>query len=291
MALKKIFFYNILIFIGFCYSSYSQETNPFSNLSKEKRLELADKYHNISMTFYQTSEMHRIYKDSALMAVPHHVEYLERTSYSYKKSGEHIKAMQLLNKAIAIDTTNGKTNALEYKAWSMLYFYHDYEQTIKDVDAVIAISKIPYNACHGEPCLLLKAQAYYQLKDYTNCIKTINEMFEIEKNIGYDSLDNFLAYFYIGRAYMQLKQYEKAIPYFEKQLAVYDNFTEMHYYYGKLLIETKDYKKAEKHLLKAKELVDKNLKFKEPYIERFDEVFEHEIDTALKNLETNKKSV
>lgn len=284
MPLRNFYYYYLLFFLISSNISYAQKNNVFDNLSKDESEKLADKYHKLSQNFSQTSEMHRMYKDSALMAAPYHVEHIQRTSYSYKKAGEHIKAMQLLNKAVAIDTANGKTSALEYKAWSMLYFYRDYEQTIQDVDAVFAISKIPYNACHGEPCLLLKAQAYYQLKDYVNCIETINEMFKVEKNIGYDSLDNFLASFYISRAYMQLKEYAKAIPYFEEQLAVYDNFTEMHFYYGKLLMETKDYKKAEKHLLKAKELMTKNIKFKEPYVERFDEVFPHEIETTLKKL-------
>lgn len=83
MALKKFVLYNILIFMGFCHSSYSQESNQFKHLPKQERIKLADKYHNLSQTVYQTSEIHRIYKDSALLAVPDHVEYMQRASYSY----------------------------------------------------------------------------------------------------------------------------------------------------------------------------------------------------------------
>src|SRR5690554_3749639 len=115
--------------------SCSNQAN-FENLSEEQKNELAKQYHDISMSYYQPSEMHRTYKDSALMAQPKHVEYTQRYSYSYKKTGEHIRAMELLNKAVDMDVPNGKTNALEYKAWSMLYFYRDYESTIEDVDKI-----------------------------------------------------------------------------------------------------------------------------------------------------------
>jgi len=284
MALKKFFLYNILIFIGFCHSSYSQESNPFEHLSKEERIKLADKYHDLSQTVYQTSQMHRIYKDSALLAVPDHVNYMQRASYSYKKAGEHIKAMEMLNKAVAIDTANGSTATLEYKAWSMLYFYRDYENTIKDVDKVIEISKIPSKACHGESCLLLKAQAYYQLGEYKKAIETFDYLFILLKEQGVNPKDDFLANFYLARSYFKLNDLDKSLLYLQEQLSMpYSVKAELNFYAGQIYVLKNDTEKAKKHFFKAKEFYLQNDKMNEPYVERFDEIFMNDI-----NLEINK---
>ncbi len=284
MALKKIFLYN-LIFIGFFHSSYSQESNPFVHLSKEKRIELADKYHNLSQTVYQTSEIHRIYKDSALLAVPDHVNYMQRASYSYKKAGEHIKAMEMLNKAVTIDTINRKTAALEYKAWSMLYFYRDYESTIKDVDKIIEISKIPYKACHGESCLLLKAQAYYQLGEYKKAIETFDYLFTILKEQGVDPKDDFLSNFYLARSYFKLNDLDKSLFYLQEQLNMpYSVKAELNFYVGQIYVLKNDKAKAKQHFIKTKELYLQNDKMNEPYIERFDEIFMNDINLEISKL-------
>lgn len=285
MALKKFFLYNILIFIGFCHSLYSQELNPFENLSKEERIKLADKYHDLSQTVYQTSQMHRIYKDSALLAVPDHVNYMQRASYSYKKAGEHIKAMEMLNKAVAIDSANGSTAALEYKAWSMLYYYRDYENTIKDVDKVIEISKIPYKGCHGESCLLLKAQAYYQLDEYKKAIETFDYLFTLLKGQGVNPKDDFLANFYLARSYFKLNDLDKSLFYLQEQLSMpYSVKAELNFYAGQIYVLKNDTEKAKQHFLKAKELYLQNDKMNEPYIERFDEIFMNDIDNELSKL-------
>ena len=285
MALNKFVLYNILIFIAFCHSLYSQELNPFENLSKEERIKLADKYHDLSQTVYQTSEMHRIYKDSALLAVPDHVNYMQRASYSYKKAGEHIKAMKMLNIAVAIDTANGSTAALEYKAWSMLYYYRDYENTIKDVDKVIEISKIPFIGCHGESCLLLKAQAYYQLGEYKKTIETFDYLFTLLKEQGVNPKDDFLANFYLARSYFKLNDLDKSLFYLQEQLNMpYSVKAELNFYAGQIYVLKNDTEKAKHHFLKAKELYLKNDKMNEPYIERFDEIFMNDIENELDKL-------
>lgn len=285
MSLKKIYILAIGLFTVGCFA----QNNTFEHLSLEERNQLASKFDNIARDYYyQSSEMHRIYKDSALMANPERKDIVQTYSYSYKKAGEHIKAMKLLNKAVEMDLKQGKTAALEYKAWSMLYFYRDYEVAIKDVDLILEMKKEePLKACHGEICLLLKGQALYQLKRYDEAIETLEKLLELDKQRGFDPLDNFLVYFYLGRSYTEINNIDKAIEYYETQLAVYDNFTEMHYQLGKIYLDLNNLDKATLHLNKAKELIGNGTKMYEPYIERFDEVFVEEIDFELDNL--NKK--
>ena len=188
-------------------------------------------------------------------------------------------------KAVAIDTANGKTRALEYKAWSMLYYYRDYESAIKDVDKVIEISKIPYKGCHGESCLLLKAQAYYQLGEYKKAIETFDYLFTVLKEQGVNPKDDFLSNFYLARSHFKLNDLDKSLFYLEEQLNMpYSVKAELNFYAGQIYVLKNDNKKAKQHFLKAKELYLQNDKMNEPYVERFDEIFMNDIDNELDKL-------
>lgn len=117
MSLKKYF--GLILILIFVYSCKNKEKNlqknNLSELNESERDSLAVEYHKISKHYLQPSELHRIYKDSALIANPNNVEIRQKLSYSYKKVGEHIKAMGVLNKAVEIDTANGNADVLEYK--------------------------------------------------------------------------------------------------------------------------------------------------------------------------------
>jgi len=281
MSIKNIYIILIAAFFLACKSHKNEDV--FEHLSDEERNNLADYYHKKSKEYYQPSEVHRIYKDSTLMAAPNHVEYTQLYSYSYKKTGEHIRAMELLNKAVDLDVANNNTAALEYKAWSMLYFYRDYESAIEDVDKIEEINAPQtYNVCHGEPCLLLKGQALYQLAKYQESLACFKQLLKIEEEQGFDPKDNFFANFYIARIYTKQNDMAKAMEAYQSLIDDYEQFTEAHYYLGLLYAENGNKEMAINHLEKAKELISKNYKvIQEPFVERFDEVFPHHIDEAL----------
>lgn len=288
MSLKNFFFISFAILLLSCKTAKNQD--PFAHLSAEERAKLADYYHDISIAEHhygaQTGRLHRVYKDSALMAVPDHVEYMQRASYSYKKAGEHIKAMEMLNKAVAIDVKNNSTKALEYKAWSMLYFYRDYENTVKDVELIEQMNdELLYSACHGEPCLFLKGQAHYQLKEYQKAIETFEHLLSLQQQKGLNPKDDFLTNFYLGRSYFKSNNKEKALLYLEEQLQIpYTVKAELHFYVGQIYASQNQKDKALKHFLQSKELYLNNDKFREPYIERFDEIFIDDIEFEIQKL-------
>jgi tetratricopeptide (TPR) repeat protein len=277
----------LFVLISFSLLSCNQNktaSNPFENLTQTERDSLEKKYFDLSMQYYQPSDLHRIYRDSALMVNPNNAAYRERLSYSYKKTGEHIEAMRILNEAVEQDVANDKTFALQYRAWSLLYFYRDYEGTIADVNQIFEMIPEPKNyllGCHGESCLLLKAQAQYKLRNYEEAIATFKYLLELEEKGGFTPLYNYLAYFYLGRCFTELENYEMAIKYYTEQLAVYEEFTEAHYQLGKVYLLIGDKEKATFQLEKSLELLNKGYKMGEPYFERFDEVFEYQIEEAL----------
>lgn len=274
----------LLILLMGCKSEPALQ-EKFADLTETERDSLATLYHEISMGLYQPTEMHRRYKDTALIIKPDHVNYRQRLSYSYKKRGEHLEAMSILNEAVARDIEKNKTFALQYRAWSLLFFYRDYEGTIRDVDLINEMEpKNNYTVCHGEPCNVLKGQALYKLGRHREAIETFENVLKIEQEKGWDPIDNWHANFYMARSYSELGEYKKAEEIYLTQIAANPLFTEAYFQLGKNYSKTGEVKKALKYLNKASELLAKGNKMGEPYYEAFDEVFEYQIEEELQKI-------
>ena len=259
--------------------------DKYADLTETERDSLATLYHEISMDLYQPSEMHRKFKDTALIIQPNHVEYRQRLSYSYKKRGEHIKAMKILNEAVERDIEKNRTFALQYRAWSLLFYYRDYEGTIKDVDLIIEMEpKNDYTVCHGEPCENLKGQALFKLGRYREAINVFEKVLKVEQEKGWDPVDNLHANFYRARSHSELGEYEKAKKIYYSQIEANPEFTEAYFQLGKIYSELGETKNAKNHLQKASELLAEGNKMGEPYYEAFDEVFEYQIEEELQKL-------
>lgn len=283
MPLKPLYPLLLCVFLIGCNGEKQASENQFEDLTQSKKDSLTDWYHKASMIFYQPSEIHRTYKDSALLINPDHVEYRQRLSYSYKKTGEHIKAMEILNEAVERDIEDGRTSALQYRAWSLLYFYRDYEGTIEDVDLINKMEpENNYTTCHGEPCANLKGQALYKLGKYEEAIQIFKDVIEVEKNKGWDPLDNFYAQFYMARCYSELENYPQATKIYKALIDSDKYMTEAYYQLGRIYNITGEKKKAQESLGDAKALLSDGFKFGEPYYEAFDEVFQYQIEDELK---------
>lgn len=94
--------------------------------------------------------------------------------------------MEVLNKAAEIDIERGKADVLQYRAWTLLYYYRDYEGVVRDVDLIEKITNNPYNSCWGEPCGLLKGQALYKLNKFRKAIETFEIVNLEEEKLGFD---------------------------------------------------------------------------------------------------------
>jgi len=265
----------VTLFLG-CDEENSED---FTSLSEREKNELINTFDKTSDYFLQPSEMYRQYKDSALNVDPTNVDLLQRLSYSYKKVGEHIKAMEILKRAVEIDIANGNSRVLEYRAWTLLYYYRDFEGTIRDVDQIEKINGSAYNTCWGEPCGFHKGQALYKLEKFKEAIETFERVNDQEEKLGFNIDDNHMIFYYIGRCYSEMKDYNKAIMYYKKSLASVERFPEAYYQLGLVYKELNKNAKAEESFKLAKANITYSMG--EPYIERFDEVFQYMIDEEL----------
>jgi len=276
MSVNRIYIFFALITV---YSCSKQSTSDFKSMSVDEKEKLSKWYHDISNYFLQPSELYRTYKDSALMAQPENVDYMQRLSYSYKKVGEHIKAMEVLNKAIEIDTSKGKTNVLEYRAWTMLYYYRDYEGVVRDVNLIEKMTGNSYNICWGEPCGFHKGQALYKLNKYQEAIESFKMVNTEEEKLGFNPDDNYMIFFYKGRCYFELNKFEKAIENFEKAIASVEQFPEAYYQLALVYKKLGNINEAKKNIKLASKYINYGLN--EPYVERIDELFPYMLDTKL----------
>ncbi len=277
MSIRLIIF---IFFISAC-ASHDSKTFEIESLGEDERDSLSNYYKELSYYFLQPSHVHRLAKDTAIMYAPDNIVNIQVLSYSYKKRGEHIKAMEILNQAVEMDISRGSVDALQYRAWSLLYFYRDYTGTIKDVDLIFELENTSYSVCWGEPCGLLKGQALYRLTRFEQAIEVFKNVLKEEEKLGFSSIDNFLANFYLGRCYHELNEFDKAIESYERVLALDAQYTEALYQLGLIYLELEKPIQAKKYLEAALMSFKKGYKMQEPYFERFDEVFLYQIENAL----------
>jgi tetratricopeptide (TPR) repeat protein len=277
MSIKHIYFF-LLISIG-C-QKLENRTDPFAKLTEVERDSAANQYNEMSDYMLQPSDKHRILKDTALMLAPKNIEIRQVLSYSYKKRGEHIRAMEILNEAVSRDVAKGSIDGLQYRAWSLLYYYRDYEGSISDIDQLLAMNKQKYSICWGEPCGLLKGQALYKLGKYQEAIATFDTVLTEEVKRGFKAEDNYLVHFYKGMCYHKMGNYDLALKNYDLVLHKDENFTEAIFQSGLVHLAMNEKTVAKRYFEKALYWVKKGKKMGEPYFERFDEVFEWQIIEA-----------
>ena len=236
-----------------------------------------EEYVDFSYNFEQTSLFKRHLNTIGLLINPENSEYIRRYSYSYKKAGEHEKAIKMLN--ISLETEgkpSDKLKNLDYAAWNYLYFYRDYKNTIKIVNKILELTQNDLEiSCHGESCLLLKGQALYRLGEYQEAIDVFNSYQQNEVDLGFNPFDNFLVVFYKALCLSKINQDDKAISNLLHLIEKYPS-AEVSYQLARLYHSKSDIENAKIQLFQAEDALANGFTFKEPYFERFDKVFKHQ---------------
>lgn len=190
-------------------------------------------------------------------------------SYSFKKTGEHGKAMKLLNKAVEIDPAE----AMGYRAWCMLYYYRHYEKAIADIDTLIARTNNCMEPTWGEICLYNKALALYQLDKYQEALDVFNEWKKCEEDYGFDMSGDVFYHFYtarclhgMGKLKQAVHQYKNAIKHLDAYASEYNYYLAMAYY------DLGQKELACRIMHEVLENVERGNTFVDQYIELFDEI-------------------
>tara|TARA_B110001450_G_scaffold85546_1_gene81439 strand:- start:2610 stop:3449 length:840 start_codon:yes stop_codon:yes gene_type:complete len=193
------------------------------------------------------------------------------------KNGNYNIAIPALEKAYKINPEEVGA----YYGWVLLYYYHDYEKSLKILNTFDESTPNFSDYPVGECIHYLKGLAYKQLKNYEEAIREFDESINNDlKNHGEKWID-YQVFLNKGISLYYLGKHQEAILEFERTLKNYDKCSEAFYYIGlcKLALNFKD--SACQNLKKANELISQGYKSSDTYVELFHEIYKQQIDEVI----------
>ncbi len=193
------------------------------------------------------------------------------------KHGNYAEAIQALEKSLLINAKEVEG----YYGWVLLYYYRDYEKSLKHLNHYDDLTPQDVDAPVGENIHFLKGLCYYQLHQYQKAIKEfeINEQFEVS-HFGQKNCNTYI-YFYIARCYEKLNDLKQAENYYKKAIKQSQFPVEANYYLGLLYNQINKKELGTKHLQKSLKDIKLGYKQQDIYIELFDEVYQSQIEEIL----------
>lgn len=204
----------------------------------------------------------------------------QSVSVQQTKNGNYHKAIEYLKKSISLDVKSNES----YFGWLLLYYYRDYKNSLKHLNHFDSLTPNFIDAPVGENIHFLKGLCYYQLNQYNEALQEFskNERFEIDR-FGKRHCNSYI-YFYKARCYDKMNDFVSAEQQYNNAIKQSHFATEANYYLGLSLMSQNKNRVAKKHLSLALELINKGYKQQDIYVELFDEVYQSQIEGAIKTL-------
>lgn len=196
------------------------------------------------------------------------------------KHGNYAEAVQALEKSLAINAKEMEG----YYGWVLLYYYRDYEKSLKHLNHYDELTPQDVDAPVGENIHFLKGLCYYQLGKYQNAIKEfeLNEKFEVS-HFGQKNCNTYI-YFYIARCYEKSNDFKKAELNYKKAIKQSKFPVEANFYLGLLYKQLHKVEQSEKYIKKSLQDIKLGYKQQDIYVELFDEVYQTQIEEAIHSL-------
>jgi tetratricopeptide (TPR) repeat protein len=106
-------------------------------------------------------------------------------------------------------------------------FQRDYKGAIVDMELVDKEFGYAYQNVHSYP--FYKSLCYLQLNEFEIAEKVLQNDFDRTIKVHDESWIHFLDLFYIGIIQYELRDYDKAITFFDNTLKTYKNFSDTKY--------------------------------------------------------------
>ncbi|HET6246052.1 MAG: hypothetical protein H0V01_10305 [Bacteroidetes bacterium] len=264
----------LVIFVVGC-KPHDRE-DPFSKLTLKERIELSKSYYEEASHYGQGGKKYFVYLDSAILANPENgIAYKEKSVW-YFKTGQHLKGMELLNKAVELDSLE-----LGYRGWLKLYWLRDFTGAIEDLtayDNLTSTTDYPM----GDNLYFTRGLAKKQLGDFENALNDFNKCIEIDGARG-ENLINHYVFLYKGITLFQMNRTEEALFSFNKVLESYAKCPEALYYKGMVLEYLGQKLEARENFLESYKYGQSDYLQRDPYIELFDQLYLSDIEEKLRD--------
>lgn len=256
-----------------CNAQSILETLEKNNFTKEQIIEMGtyisyhgnDKCANKLMTLC-------INKNDSITAGNWHAYSVQNT-----KNGNYSESIQALEKSLSINASEMEG----YYGWVLLYYFRDYEKSLKHLNHYDDLTPTTTDAPVGENIHFLKGLCYYQLNQYENSIKEFekNEKFEIEK-FGQKNCNSYI-YLYIAKNYEKMNATKLAEKHYKKAIKQSQFPVEASYYLGLFYLKNNKTESGKTHLQNALKFIKMGYKQQDIYVELFDEVYQSQIEETL----------
>lgn len=214
--------------------------------------------------------------DSILKLNPKYAWAYKEKSVPYFKRGFVIEGLELLNMAVALKPERHLT----YRAY--WYFQNrNYKKCIEDLERYYALPNSYKNELTpggDKDMRLLLAMSYAKLGQVKKGITIVEKCLLSYKEIDFGLLD----YYVLGLLYVKNKEYNNAIKAFKNQLKINDKYVDTYYYLGMAYKEIGETQKAKKVLQKALLLYKDVYRIKNGYL--CFKVYKLDVETALEKI-------
>lgn len=215
--------------------------------------------------------------DSAIALCPTFAEGYRARASSFIKLGQIHKWKISIDKAVELSP-----DYLRIRGWYYFKFLKDYNAALNDLLTISELNNnFPGQSEDGDYDLrIVIALCYRELGNFEKSMEIFDHC--INENADKKKIGPF-DYLHRGILKLRLKDYNGALGDFQKQMSVYENVADAHYYLGIANKELGNTTVAHLNFKEAKELYDKNFRRWDPYCEEIDLVYYEDILKEIKN--------
>ncbi|WP_024741907.1 tetratricopeptide repeat protein [Tenacibaculum maritimum] len=189
------------------------------------------------------------------------------------KNGNYNIAIDALEKAYKI---NPKEIGAYY-GWVLLYYYHDYEKSLKVLNAYDNLTPNFSDYPMGECIHYLKGLAYKELGDFEQALSEFDLSIKYGLEEHNESWIDYQVFLNRGITLFYQNKNKEAIIEFKRVLRNHNKCSEAYYFSGLTLIKLNKREEACQELNKSLKLVKEGYKSSDIYVELFHEIYEQEI--------------
>lgn len=230
------------------------------------------------------SEEWQICLDSAIIKNPKYSYLYQQKAMPFIKSGDYYNAVKNLNESVMIDN-----KYLDYRAFTKLIFFRDYDGAIKDFKSVQEIYPNSHIMDHDYNFYL--ALAYLMKNELETSNYYFSKSFESESQHGSDWV-HYLNYYYYSILKLKMNNINSAMEAINMCLDSYSEFPDAQYWKSYLLLKMN--KKEEALSLSKQSFLNlkkgnTNNEANEKYINYPYQISETEIIGLIKKIENDDK--